>query len=197
MRTCTLVMNGMVAVVEEHDVEHRSDKIARVIPLRFLVSMNMLDVIEEQNAEQRELLWQDNKEQRFLPADHKCRRPPEHEQHILRKREIEPRTVCLMLHDEIVADRLLLKITADRRISQKHQEVVVLRESVSDRVIAFLIIKTMMVHVVRRNPGERRKSVEHCEPIIREGVQRLVAPDRYMVVVMRDDRDGNRHEQVS
>ena len=52
------------------------------------------------------------------------------------------------------SDRLLLIEGAHRWITQQHQQGVVLGDPVRDGVITFLVVQAVVIHVMRRDPGE-------------------------------------------
>ena len=72
MHTGPLVMNCVESVVQQQEVRQPSNEIPRVVPLRLLVRMHMLEVIQHQHREQRELLRRNDLEKRLLPVDPQC-----------------------------------------------------------------------------------------------------------------------------
>src|SRR5437899_3018628 len=67
------MVHGMIPVIEEHLIE-KAHEVARMIQIRFLIGMNMLYVIKNQNAEERNLMGNCNKDECFFPIEIKCDR---------------------------------------------------------------------------------------------------------------------------
>jgi hypothetical protein len=61
MHARILMMDRMEAVVEEHGVDE-ADKIAGVVVGRFFIRVNMLHVVENQHAKQRNLMGNHDKQ---------------------------------------------------------------------------------------------------------------------------------------
>ena len=68
---------------------------------------------------------------------------------------------------EIVHHGALLKITADGRIGQKCENIVMLTEPVGNCIIPLTVIEFVMIYVVRRFPGK-------CGKSIKQGYMRVV-----------------------
>ncbi len=84
-----VVVQRVVAVVEQQGIEKRRHEIPRMLPLARLIRLNMLHVVEHLDHEQGELLRQHIEEQRLAPIEHQyhCHESEEHE--VLARREPE------------------------------------------------------------------------------------------------------------
>jgi hypothetical protein len=97
---------------------------------------------------------------------------------------------------EILPDRPLLVVAADRGIGDQRQEVVLLAEAVGDGVVSGTVVELVMIAVVRRDPGKRRKSVKKRNPVVGQDIQKPGVPEGEMVVVMGNHRHGYREEEA-
>ena len=61
------MVNGMIAVVEKHEIGKAADEITGVVIVGFFVRMDVLDIVEHHDGEQGDLLRDDDIEQRFPP----------------------------------------------------------------------------------------------------------------------------------
>lgn len=111
-----IVMHGVVTIVEEQLVQE-PNKISRMIEGGFLIGVDMLNIIEDKHAEKPNLLRNHDKQQRLFPIDNKCYGNPCGQQNILRDAVPEIAAIFLPLSFQVIANRFLLVITADGRMS--------------------------------------------------------------------------------
>ena len=57
----------MIPVVEKSLVDE-ADEVSSVIVVRLFVGVDVLDVVEDQHAEQRNLMWDHDEQQGLLPV---------------------------------------------------------------------------------------------------------------------------------
>ncbi len=69
VQTGYMVMDCVVAIIKKEEIQ-KAGKIPGMIPLGLFISVNVLDIIKNQNAEERYLLRYDNKKQCFIPIQY-------------------------------------------------------------------------------------------------------------------------------
>lgn len=196
MRTCFVVVNSVISVVKEEEIQPACE-VSGVVPLRFFVGMHVLYVVKDKYGEQSNLLRDNDVEKRLLPVQHQERTDPNEQHQVLSGSQSPLATVTIPHVAEIVADRLLLEVGAHRWVEQQHQKRVILGQSIRDRVVAFLVIQAMVIHVVCWDPRKCREAIEHRKPIVCKGVKEWLAEDRQVIVIVSDHRYGNGKEKVT
>ena len=189
------VMDSVEAVIEEQCIQE-TQKISRVVPFRFLICMYVLNVIENEHGKKSDLLRNDDEKKRFFPVYNESYSDPKSQDSILSQTKPEISTIFRPLMLEVIANGLLLMVTADHRVSKQHEQMIMLSQAIGNCVIAFAIIQRVVVHVMRRNPREGREAIEHREPVIGKRVELFSAPDRDVIVVMSDNRNRDRKKQI-
>ncbi len=71
-----------------------------------------------------------------------------------------------------------------------------LRQTIRYRVITLTVIERMVIHVMRRDPRKGREAIEYREPVIREGVEGLVTPNRQVIVIVSNHRHSYAEKKV-
>ena len=190
-----LVVNRVVAIVEQHLVD-QTGEIASMVELRFFIGMDMLHVVEDQHAEERDLMRDDDEQEGILPVPEERHGVVKAENKVLGSGEMELGAIAAPEGFEIGGNGLLLKITADGGVAEQGENIILLAEAVGKGVIALLIIQQVVIFVVGGDPTEGREAIEQGQPVVGRNVQKSRSPHGYVIMIVSDDGHGNGHEQI-
>ncbi len=190
------VVRRVVAVVWQSEVQAPTREVAGVIDGRLLIGVDMLYVVENQYAEQGNLLWDDDVPDGLAPVNqqgnHEDANHAEHLQHV------EPKlpTVLLPERNHVLENGLLLLYAAERRIGDKGEQVVFFRHLIGAGIVFLLVDVNVVVGVVGGYPAKNRKAIEHRQPVVGEDVHPFVLPHGQVLVVVNQHGNHDGHVQL-